>query len=318
MSSVKIGAALMALFLLPGSPARAEDDVAAAGQAFARAKKLFQQRDYVNAVAEFKRAYRLKPHHAVQCSIARCHDRMGQLVEAVRSYKRCLDEGGAESKRVELIRKELKRAEERITWVDVVSPGVGGTIYVDGLPVGLTPRRLPLDPGRHVLEVRREGARPDSITLQTGGGEQRTVTLVPKPRASQPPPRPEPDPKHKPEPGPATQPVTVTPPPPGRRRLSPAWFWTSTALTVALAGATTAFGILTLQRRSDYEGDPTEDGYQTFESYRLITNVMLGLSAAAAGSATVLYFYTNFSGAARDVEGSKPLASAVIGIRGSF
>jgi hypothetical protein len=271
---------VIALSLCVAPAARAGDEAASAARAFARAKDLFEKRDFVGAITEFQLAYRLQPHHAVQCSIARCYENLNKVVEAADYYRRCLREGAEATKIGERIRNSLKDAEARIVSIDVVSPGKGGTIYVDGLPAGVTPRRIRVNPGDHVIEVQRNGANPARTKLQVRGGEERTVTLAPEDLAAL---------------APASVPATQPTPPP-RTKLRAYWFWSALGLTVALAATTTYLGVRTLGQRDDYEASPTKDGYDSFVNSRMLTNVFVGLTAAAGVSSTLLIFFTDFKG----------------------
>ena len=309
MKRYLLRASVLALLLV--SPRASAQDASGAAAAFANGKKLFAGKNYVGAIAEFERAYRLRPHHAVQCSIAVCYENLNRFVEAAEHYRRCLKEGADATEKAERIRSSLKTAESRITWIDVLSPGEGGTIHLDGQPVGLAPRRIPVNPGTHLVEVRRAGARAAKETLTTIGGEQKTLTLVPEKRAEVPPPPPPPKTMAVVPPEPPPPP----PPPPPRRKLSPAWFWTSVGLTVALGGATAALGALTLKQRSDYEASPTKDGYDSFVSRRMLTNVFAGLTAAAAATGTVLFFFTEFR---RSPASERTDTALGLGLRGSF
>jgi tetratricopeptide (TPR) repeat protein len=287
-----------------------------AKQSFARGTRLFERGEYVTAIAAFERAYELKPHYAVQCSIALCHQRLNRFVEAAAHFRRCLKEGASRRRaKAAEVRRSLARVQARISWVEVKSPGKGGTVHVDGEARGPAPQRMPLNPGRHVLEVRREGATPARLALKVLGGEERSITLVPEDvEVSQPavvePVRPEPI---KPEP----QPVPVKPR--ERRGLSQGWFWTTVALTVALSGAAAAMGALTYTAHGDYNEAPTKEGYDTFVQRRLITNILAGAAVAAGVTGTVLFFYTDFGGPAREEDDEAGLATrVVVGIRGTF
>jgi hypothetical protein len=200
--------------------------------------------------------------------------------------------------------------EKKITYLDVVSPKASGTIFVDGAPVGVTPKRIALNPGRHVVEVRREGARPAATTLSTLGGEQKTVVLEPESTTA-------------PQSAPAVAvkrapPVTVTrvaePTARPRRRLRPAGFWIVAGVSAALAGTAAVLGGLTLKKQSAYNEHPTKEALDSFKSHRLATNVLWGVAAAAAGTGTVLFFFTDFSGEAR----RSSVAGAGLGIGGVF
>jgi len=101
---------------------------------------------------------------------------------------------------------------------------------------------------------------------------------------------------------------------PKRRRLSQLWFWGGAGVTAVLAVTAIGLGAQTLKDRSDYEDDPTREGLDRFKSRRLATNVLWGLSAAAAAGTTVLFFYTDFGG--RDE--TRRTSSYGVGLRGVF
>jgi hypothetical protein len=282
-ASVLVVCTIAVLVSARPSSARKRPDDSAAARAFAKASDLFMQRDFVGAIEAFEEAYRLRPHFMVQCNIARCHEWSGNYVQAAERYRRCLKEGGKGSETGDRAEKALEAVEARITWVRVES-AAGGTVYVDGRRSGSAPGRVAINPGTRVIEVRRPNATPASATITTRGGEQRSVTLEAveiAPRVI-----------HDPASQPASQPVPVR----SRRVVHRAWFWTTAALTVALAAAATGMGVATLQARDSYEEHPTKDGCDTALSYRIATNVLWGLTAAAGVTSTVLFFYTDFSG----------------------
>ena len=297
-STTRTGSALLAVLapLLLARPAPADE----AADAFGKGRKLFEEKRFVGAAAAFEEAYRLKPHYMVQCSIARCYENLNRFVTAARHYRRCLDEGAARSDKRQKIEAALKAVEAQITRVLVQARKDGGEVFVDGRKVGTTPAEVPVNPGNHVVEVRREGARPASETINVLGGEKLTLELEPEAVAA----RVEPPPK----------PTKPPPPPPRRRRLSSIWFWAAVGVTAVLTVTVIGLGAQTLRDRSSYEESPTKDGLDAFKSRRTATNVVLGLTAAAAAGTTALFFYTDFGGGG---ERRRETAWGV-GLRGSF
>jgi len=293
--------------------ARAEEDPArakAASEAFAEAKQLYEARRYVSAVAAFERAYALRPHFMVQCSIARCYENLSEVVKAARYYQKCLDEGAARDMMAARVKASLEAAEAQISWLQVASPGKGGAIHVDGEEVGQAPGRVPLNPGKHVVEVRRERARPASATVSTLGGEKLELSLAPVDLAPAAPRRTE-----------VQRPVAPSEPvKPTRRRLPQSWFWAAAGATVVLAVVGTVLGVQTLDRRSAYEADPTEAGYDAFVQRRLATNLVWAATALAAGGGTLLFFYTDFGGKQERAAAAHGAQEVMLGLglRGTF
>ncbi len=303
MRSTRRTAALVFLLaVLAGAPARAEQEsgtAADASRSFREGQQLFEKADYVGAIESFQRAYKLKPHFSVLCNIALSYERLGNLVRAAERYRDCLTKGAEQAGNGDVVRNSLQRVEGRITWVAVRSPGKGGSVYLDGLFVGPAPQRVPVNPGTHVVEVRRAGADPARFTITTRGGEQRDVELAPADVAG---PKPIIVVKERVR--------TVS-----RRTVHQAWFWGGLGLSVALATVATVLGVQTLGLRDDYEAAPTRQLLDKGTARRTLTNVFWGLTAAAAGTTTVLFFFTDFS---RHREQPATPVSLGVGLRGTF
>lgn len=279
---------------------------------FNKGKRLFKTKDYVGALAAFERAYRLRPHYLVQCNIARCYERMSKMIESANHYRRCLKEGAGKARASKRVRAALAQVEARITWVEVVSPGMGGTVYVDGREVGTTPKRVPMNPGTAVIEVRREGAKAARTTITARGGEAKTVELVPEDL----------QPEVLPRPPPPVKPVVQVKKKEESKGLHQAWFWTSATVTVAMAVVASIFGVKAMNLKSDYEENPTRDGYNAAKDKRLIANIFWGATVAAGATSTLLFFYTDWSGMGKrsssHSDDDDDEVSFVIGVRGTF
>jgi len=268
-------ACVLPLVLLAAPAAAREQGGARASRAFNEGQKLFDGADYIGAIEAFKRAYSLRPHFLVLCNIALCHERRNNMVEASQFYQRCLDQGAGRTDKAAAVRNSLTRVQQRVTWIEVRSRDRGGTIHVDGRAVGSTPKRIPVDPGSHVVEVQRPGAKTVSANVATRGGETLTLELTPVQLAVPPPRR-----SHR--------------PPVRRRGLHQAWFWATAGLSVALAVAGTVTGVQTLRIRDEYEASPTRELLDRGTSRRLVTNLLWAAAAASAGTAATLFFFTDF------------------------
>jgi hypothetical protein len=275
------------------SKASGEQDTSKGSDAslsFKEGQKLFDSADYLGAIDSFEKAYRLRPHFSVLCNIALCHERRSDMIEAARYYKRCRDESAGKSGQA--VENSLKRVEARITWIKVTS-SAGGMIYVDGKQHQPAPARIAVNPGSHVIEVRKEGAEPVSATVKTRGGEERELDL--SPAVSKP--------KEKPR---------------KRRKLHQAYFWSAAGLTFALAVAATITGIQTLGIRDDYEDSPSRDLLDRGRNRRLATNVLWGLAAVTAAGTTTLYFFTDLPWKKKRDRDAVEEVSIGVGVQGVF
>lgn len=138
----------------------------------------------------------------------------------------------------------------------------GAQVFVDGAAI-----RPPasLGVGRHSVRVEAEGRAPWTGPLEVTAGVARTLR------------------------------VNLA----RRDQLSPGWFYASAATGGALLVLGGIFGALTLTARSEfdtlYQGDPrVADVQQRGETFRTLSNVSIGLGAAAAAAAVYLAFRTRF------------------------
>jgi len=273
-------------------PERAKE----ASEAFKEGQRLFDAADYLGAIDSFQKAYELRPHFLVQCNIALCHERQNDMIRAAEHYRRCLSEGADATAKGETVKNSLDRVEGRITWLKVDSQGVGGTIYVDGRRVGPAPARVPLNPGSHVVEVRRAGTIAATTTVSTRGGEEKQVELTPT----------------------VAQHGSKKVAGKRRRELHQAYFWSAAGLSVVFALVATITGIQTLGIRDDYEDNPSQELLDRGTNRRLVTNIMWAGAAVAAGSATALYFFSDLPWTREREQDNKQAVTLGVGLQGTF
>jgi PEGA domain len=147
-------------------------DTYEAHQHFSQGVKLYAEGDFGPALAQFQRAYEVRPHFRVLYNIAQCHYQLRDYVQAHAALARFLVEGGTtlDPARRAKIESDVADLARRIARVDIHSNVRGAVVYVDGRRVGTTP--LPAG-----LEV-NEGQRLVSIESTTQGTKQRSLLLV--------------------------------------------------------------------------------------------------------------------------------------------
>src|SRR5688572_25595416 len=165
------------------------EERAGARAAADRGYDAFKSGDWAEALDLFERAESLV-HSPVQALyIARCHARLGHLIEAQESYLRVVREGmspGA-SAAMRAARKEAEEEliplEPQIPLVTLIVEGqvAGGSLEVqqDGrvVPAALLGVSRPLNPGEHTWQA-SSGSRRSTVETRTiEAGTQTTVTL---------------------------------------------------------------------------------------------------------------------------------------------
>ena len=165
------------------------DDVDEAQRHFERAVRLYQERAYDGALAEFQRAHELSPHFQVLFNMGQVHYQLNEYAEALRAFERYLREGGDQvtAERQRYVQGELAELRERVGTLVVQSEPSGASVLLDDTDVGPTPLApLTVDVGRHVLRVELPGHRSVVRKLHIASGEVARVELSLEPSELEP------------------------------------------------------------------------------------------------------------------------------------
>jgi hypothetical protein len=140
---------------------------------FSLGVKLYADGDFGPALAQFQRAYALKPHFRVLYNIAQCQFELRDYVAARAALRRYLAEGGStalDAERRTRVEADLADMGRRIAEVDIQSNVRGAVVYIDGRKIGTTPLSQPIEVS--------EGQRSVSVESSAGGTKQRSLLLV--------------------------------------------------------------------------------------------------------------------------------------------
>lgn len=200
--------------MLVAAPAAAQDptegELAAAREMFNDGKDLEKEGNWADALAMFKKVAEVKMTPQVRFHIALCEEKLGRLVSAINGFELAAQEASrAGSSAAEVGVNAPARAaalRKRVAAVNLVVKGriSRSRILIDGAPVGaaLIGSPIPVDPGRHTVELQTDGKVVffKELTLEEKG--QATVDIEVN-DVDPPPPRIVP-----------TATTTVKPPPP--------------------------------------------------------------------------------------------------------
>lgn len=162
----------------PTTPTQEEAD-----RHFRSGVTLYKEAKYSEALAEFERAYEIAPHPLVLYNIAGCQRELSRYAEAVRYYRRFLEEGRDTITKVRLdnAQGELNDILARIARVTVTVQDVeGAELVLDGEALGTLPLDMPLvlPPGEHKLVARAAGYRDAERVLRLASGDELQVDLT--------------------------------------------------------------------------------------------------------------------------------------------
>ncbi len=245
----------------------------AAREYFQRAERSFDNEEYAEAAEAFALAYKESPHPVVLANVAVSYDKAGRLPQAVTAYREYLanqDDPEMQSRLEEL---EKQVGELSVTCAN----GDGCSIKVDEIARGDTPLELVVYPGPHQVEATVEGLSPASVRTSVTVGERVEISFdlgsAKETSFSG---------KGSGRDGEKNAPYGLGIP-----------FWVSVGVTGAAGTVAIVFGALTVQdqREFDDSGQTDEDLKDQGERRQLVTNVMIGVTAAAALTAAGLAIY---------------------------
>jgi len=164
----------------PKTPPKQTAEQKEADRHFKSGVALFKEAKFGEALAEFERAYEIAPHPLVLYNIAGCHRELSHYGEAVKFYKRFLDEGKGKvpKERLATAQTELDGILARIARITVAAPD-GAVLTLDGTELGTMPIDMPLmvAPGEHKVVVRSQGMRDAERTVRVASGDVVDVAM---------------------------------------------------------------------------------------------------------------------------------------------
>jgi hypothetical protein len=273
-----VGVFCTPVFAAPDAPSRALR--MKARTLFADGQKALDSGDVQTAEKDFEEAYKTLPNAAVLLKIADCRSRLSDDAGAVDALQRYLAERQNAPDRAE-VESRINAIKQKPAVVSVTTTPTGATILVDGSDSGqVTPADLKLAPGDHTIAVQlaQYETIQQSITVEFASRKRLELTLAAPARQAT-----EPGLKAGTDDG--SYPISTS----GGRNLSPA-FWVAVGGTVVGAAVTTTFGLMALDKHSDYQKKPTRALYDDGRRDALISDIALGVTVASAVTAGVLFF----------------------------
>lgn len=264
--------------------ARADEATAAARSHFREGARLYKQARYREAIAEFQAAYQAKPNGVVLFNIAQCHEKLGELPEAIRNYQEYLREvpNASDRETVEAVIANLQRrqAERSVQKLEVRTEPPGAAVAVDGQARGQTPYSGEHAVGAHQVDVSLSGYVPVSrqVVLTPDAAALLDLTLAREAPAA-------------PAEAVSTQPPS---PPKSPKRV---WTWVAAGSAGALLAGAVTMGLMAQanQRALLNTGVHTKPGeadqlYRAATSDATAANALYGGTAVVGAGAVTLFF----------------------------
>jgi hypothetical protein len=263
--------------------AAAKPDLGAAKKHYSDGEKKYKAGDFGGALAEFQAANDIKETPQAERYLGMCEDSLGHPQAAATWYDKFLTHVPEKmATQGDEIRKRLGEIKALPGKVHVDSNPAGATVTVDGKPQPTpTPTDLELPPGAHTIHISAQGRIPAEKPIDVGFASTQTVSAD---LEAEPPPPPPPLAPVAATPPPAPSPP---PPPPPPRSKVPAFV--TGGLAIAAAGVGTAFGIVALNDKSNFDKNPTTHTADNGDTHALIADMAFGVALTFGVTSAVLF-----------------------------
>lgn len=250
-----------------------------AAEYFQQGEILFTNQDFAKAAQAFKLAYNLSPHPSVLANIAVSFDQAGKIPDAVNFYRQYMVHAGT-SKEDRKMRARLRKLEPRVANLDIRCSVTPCQIRVNGMKQSGDNTVVVL-PGSHQIEAISDGYETAEMTVSAQAGKVSTVEMTLEPSIATTESDGEP------------LPVVTDTDKDSKKGVLGIPFWIATGTTGAAAIVTLVLGIRTAKLGREFESTEETDSElkDKGESMRLATNIMLGLTIAAAATAASFAIY---------------------------
>lgn len=275
---------LVAGLLLSATPG----DVEQARSEFDRGAALYRTGDFRGALAAFEAAQAHRPAPEALFNIARCQERLGQLADAVETYRAYLRASPSAPDR-ESVAARIGELESRLPLEASlrVSAEPPASVSVDDGPPEPSPRSVRVSPGRHRVRAEREGHVPVERDVDLAAGARVQLEL------SLPPLAPSEEAARTRAPAAAVQNEVM---PAARRTGARRWTYVAAGLSVASLAAGIGFGISahhaqdTLRDGQPRDQTAAQQIYDSAQARNTASNAFYAAAAITGAAAVALFF----------------------------
>ena len=283
-------------------PARAQQDVQAAANAFRQAQQLQLAGDHASAADFYELADSAAPSPEALRSAIRAHTEAGNLGRAATLARAALARYPDDADTGELARATLVQAKATLAEL-TLSCNEPCALLVDGKAITterVTSANLFVSPGTHALKAYWDNEREALRQVAVQAGQQLSEAFqapAPVAQPAAPQAQPEPAPAPPQAEGETAAPLAGAPALlPRNDGLSPAFFWVGAGATAVAGAVTVVLGLDMLDARDSYEDDPTKTRYDDGTDKQTRTNILIGVTGGLAAVTLGLAIFTDWDG----------------------
>jgi hypothetical protein len=231
-----------------------------------KAETLFANDIFETALAEYKKAYDIleghPKHYQVLYNIGLCCERLNRYTEALAYYQQYLRMCSAYGKDCATVEKDIETLKGILSQLHI-SVNVETEVWVDGVLMGAAPGTIMLAGGRHTVALRAQGYESEQVQVHIPAGsvQELNIKLV-------------------------------------KRGISSAFFWGSTALSLAAMGFGAYYGTKAIAERNKADRNKgmfvSKKTGKQIDALSLRADVCFGIGGAFAITSAILYFLTDW------------------------
>ncbi len=146
-----------------------------------QARKLYEKRQYRAALESFLLASSATPSAGSLYNVGITADLAGESELAFAYLGQYLALEDSDAERRQQAERRMAELRRRLALVHITSDPPGAAIYVDRRELGVfgtTPCTIPLDPGRHRIELERSGYHAGSTEVMAAAGKESTARVA--------------------------------------------------------------------------------------------------------------------------------------------
>lgn len=154
------------------------DEVDIAKAHFNTGQAYYEHGRFEDAAHEFEEAYRLSGKAPLLYNMGKSYDGANDFAKALDAYQRFLNATGPDNPDVDFAAKRVERLQTLVGKVGIAGAQPGSSVTLDGAPAGKTPLAAAfiVNPGRHKLELQKDGFNTFRTTVDVPVGGAVTVT----------------------------------------------------------------------------------------------------------------------------------------------
>lgn len=243
--------------------------------------------DFDGALKDFQAADDIKQTPQTARYIGLCLDQLGRFPEAIAAYNRFLANVPPKmATQGDEVKGRVAAIQQLPGKLHVTSDPPGAAFTVDGtVQPKPTPADIDVAPGHHSLHFTLAGRDPaDKDVDVTFASKQDVSGLLPV--SAPPPPPPAPVAVVAPPPAAAAPPPAPAPAPAPQSHTAA---WITGGAAVVAVGIGTAFGIMALNDKSNFDANPTNATADTGENHALIADMAFGVAITLGVTSLVLF-----------------------------